>query len=99
MDAPPFAVLFCITAILLHEEIMLLIQVIPGDFQTFTEPLEMNDLSFPQDAQRCQNSRIFCKVNEVFISGAGFLLCCTFVSVMCYVKWIERFGFSAWYEL
>lgn len=39
-----------ITAILLHEEIMLLFQIITGDFQCFAETLEMNDLSFAQEA-------------------------------------------------
>lgn len=65
------------------EKPMFLIQMISGDFQRFTKPLEMYHFSFAQEAQWCQNVRIFCQVDEVFIGAAGFLLCCTFGSVRC----------------
>ena len=81
-------ILFCITTVFLHKEIMLLIQIIPCNIQSFTEPLEMNDFPFPQEAQWCQNGRIFRQIDQVFISASGFLICCTFVSVTCYVKWL-----------
>ena len=61
-------VLFCITTVFLHKEIMLLIQIIPCNIQCFTEPLEVNDFSFSQEPQRCQNGGIFCQIDEVFIS-------------------------------
>ena len=86
MDAPPFAVLFCITAVILHEKIMLPFQVVTGNFQSFAEPLEVNDLPLTQEAQRGEDFGVIGQVDEVFVGGAGFLFCCTFVSVTCYVK-------------
>ena len=38
--------LFCITSVILHKEVMLSIQVIPCDFQSFAEPLEVDDFPF-----------------------------------------------------
>ena len=64
------------------EEPMLLVQVISGDFQCFAEPLEVHHFPFPQEAQGSKNVRVFRKVDEVFIGAAGFLLCCTFGSVI-----------------
>lgn len=66
-------VLFCITSIFLHKEIMLLIQIIPCNIQGFIKTLEVNDFSFPKEARRCQNGGIFCQINKVFISRPGFL--------------------------
>ena len=67
---------------------MLLIQMIPGNIQSFTEPLEVHDFPFSQEAQRCQNSGIISQIDEIFVSVPCFLFCCTFVSVTCYVKWL-----------
>jgi len=64
------------------EEPVFLIQMISGDFQCFAEPLEVHHFPFPQEPQRSQNVRVFRQVDEVFIGAAGFLLCCTFGSVM-----------------
>ena len=86
MYAPPFVVLSGITAVILHKEIMLLIQIIPCDFQSFAEPLEVDDLPFSEEAERGKDFGVIGHVDEVFVSGAGFLLCCTFVSVTSYVK-------------
>ena len=72
--------------ICLFEEPVFLIQMISGDFQCFTEPLEVYHFPFPQEPQRCQNVRVFCQIDEVFIGAAGFLLCCTFGSVRWNVK-------------
>ena len=83
---PPFVVLSGITSVILHKEIMLPIQVVTGDLQSFPEPLEVDDLTFPQEAQRSEDFGVIGHVDEVFVGGAGFLFCCTFVSVMCYVK-------------
>lgn len=52
-------VLFCITTVFLHKEIMLLIQIIPCNIQGFAESLEMNDFPFSQEPKRCQNGRVF----------------------------------------
>ena len=71
--------LFCLSAVaavVLHEEIMLLIQIISGIVQGFTETLEMHDFPFPQETQRCKHIRIIRQVDEVFIGAARFLLCC-----------------------
>ena len=80
---------FCITTVSLHEKIMLLIQVITSDFQSFAEPLEVDDFPLPQEAERGEDFGVIGHVNEVFVGGAGFLFCCTFVSVTCYVKLIS----------
>ena len=58
----------------LFEEPVFLIQMISGDFQCFTETLEVYHFPFPQEPQRCQNIRVFCQIDEVFIGAAGFLL-------------------------
>ena len=79
-------ILLGIAPIPLHEEIMLLMQVVTGDFQSFPEPLEVDDLPFTQEAQGSEDFGVIGHVDEVFIGGAGFLFCCTFVSVTCYVK-------------
>lgn len=68
--------------ICLFEEPVFLIQMISGNFQCFAEPLEVHHFPFPQEPQRSQNVRVFCQVDEVFIGAAGFLLCCTFGSVI-----------------
>jgi len=65
---------FCIISIVLHEEIMLLIQIISGDIQCFTEPLEVHDFSFSQELQSCQNGGIFCQIDEGFISRPCFFV-------------------------
>ncbi len=77
---------FGIAAISLHKEIMLLIQIVTSDFEGFAEPLEVDDLTFPQEAERGEDFGVIGHVNEVFVGGAGFLFCYTFVSIMCYVK-------------
>ena len=86
VDTPPFVVSFGITAVILHEEVMLSIQVVAGNLQSFAEPLEVDDLPFTQEAQRGEDFGVIGHVDEVFVGGAGFLFCCTFVSVTCYVK-------------
>ena len=79
-------VLFCITTVFLHKEIMLLIHIIPCNIQGFAKSLEVYDFPFPQETQGSQNSRVICQIDQVFISRPCFLFCCTFVSVTCYVK-------------
>lgn len=64
------------------EEPVFLVQMISGNFQRFTEPLEVHHFPFPQEPQRRQNVRVFRQINEVFVGAAGFLLCRTFGSVM-----------------
>ena len=81
----PF-VLFCITSILLHEEIALLVQIVTSNIQCLAESLEMNDFPFSQETKRSQYGRVIGQVDKVFISRPCFLFCCTFVSVTCYVK-------------
>ena len=89
-DAPPFVVLSGIAAVILHEEVMLSIQIVTGDLQSFTEPLEVDDLPFSEEAQGSEDFGVIRHVDEVFVGGAGFLFCCTFVSVTCYVKSLSR---------
>lgn len=62
--------------IFLHKEIVLLIEMVAGDFQCFPETLEMDDFPFPQEAQGRKDGGVFGQVDEVFIGGAGFLLGC-----------------------
>ena len=70
---------------ILHKEIMLPIQVVTSNLQSFAEPLEVDDFAFPQEAERGEDFGVIGQVNEVFISAPCFLFCCTFVSVTCYV--------------
>ena len=65
---------------------MLLVQVVAGDLKGFTEALEVDDLAFTQEAQGGKDFGVIAHVDQVFIGGAGFLFCCTFVSVTCYGK-------------
>ena len=76
--------------ICLFEEPVFLIQMISGDFQCFTEPLEVYHFPFPQEPQRCQNIRVFCQIDEVFIGAAGFLLCCD--AVRTALRLLPRLG-------
>ena len=62
---------------------MLLIQMISGNIQCFTKPLEVIDLSFSQETKGSQYSGVIGQVDQVFVSRLCFLFCCTFVSVMC----------------
>ena len=72
---------------------MLLLQIVPSDFQRFAEALEVYDFPFPQEAQRCQNGGVIGQVDEVFIGAAGFLLCCTFASATFFLlNEIKRVG-------
>lgn len=65
-----------------HEKPVFLVQMISGNFQCFTKPLEVYHFPFTQETKGCQNIWIFCQVDKVFIGAAGFLLCCTFGNVM-----------------
>lgn len=44
--------------------------------ERFTEPLEMDNLTFPQKADGVCNFRILYHAENVVIGSAGFLLCC-----------------------
>lgn len=68
------------TAVLLHKEGVLLIEIIPRDFQRFAESLEVYDFPFPQETQRGKHFRVIRQVDQVFIGTAGLLLCRTFVN-------------------
>ena len=70
---------------------MLSVQVVTGDFQSFAEPLEVDDLAFPQETQRSEDFGIVAHVYEVFVSAPCFLFSCTFVSATCYVNYIVRY--------
>ena len=48
--------------------------------QGFTESLEMNDLPFPEEADGIAHIRLLHQTQNVVVGGAGFLLCCGFVS-------------------
>ena len=66
---PPFfiiLVLFCITSIFLHKEIMLLVQIISCDVKSFAESLEVNDFSFPQEAEGSKNGGVICQSYQIF---------------------------------
>ena len=59
--------------ILLHKEIMLLIQIITGNIQTFAKSLEVNDFPFSQKAKRSQYGGVFRQIDQVFIGAFCFL--------------------------
>lgn len=44
--------------------------------ERFTEPLKMDNLTFPQKANGVCNFRILYHAENVVIGSAGFLLCC-----------------------
>lgn len=80
-----WAVWLRIAAVLLHKEIVLLIQIIAGDFQGLAETLEMHNFAFPQEPQGRKHLRIIRQVDQVFIGAAGLLLCCTSASAAFFV--------------
>ena len=65
-----------VTAVFLHEKIMLLLQIISGVVQSFPETLEMHDFSFSQEAQWREHIGVIRQVDEIFVGAARFLLCC-----------------------
>ena len=69
-----------VTAVFLHEKIMLLLQIISGVVQSFPETLEMHDFSFSQEAQWREHIGVIRQVDEIFVGAARFLLCCDGVS-------------------
>lgn len=81
-----------IAAVLLHKEIVLLIQIIAGDFQCLAETLEMHNFAFPQEPQRRKHLWIIRQVDQVFIGAAGLLLCCTSVSAAFFVLRCQTAG-------
>ena len=68
--------LSAVAAVFLHEEIMLLLQIISGVVQSFPETLEMHDFSFSQEAQWREHIGVIRQVDEIFVGAARFLLCC-----------------------
>lgn len=54
--------------------------MILNDPQGFAEALEVHDLPGPQETDRIADFRIFDQTQNVVVGGAGFLLCCGFVS-------------------
>ena len=65
-----------VAAVFLHEKIMLLLQIISGVVQSFSETLEMHDFPFSQEAQWREHIGVIRQVDEIFIGAARFLLCC-----------------------
>lgn len=59
---------------------MLLLQIISGVVQSFSETLEMHDFPFSQEAQWREHIGVIRQVDEIFIGAARFLLCCVGVS-------------------
>ena len=51
-------------------------------FQSFAKPLEMDDLPFTQKTDGRDHVRVVHQTQNIVIGGAGFLLCCTFGSVI-----------------
>ena len=48
--------------------------------QGFTEPLEMDDLPFPEEADGIAHIRLLYQAQDIIVGGAGFLLCCNLVN-------------------
>ena len=69
-----------VAAVFLHEKIMLLLQIISGVVQSFSETLEMHDFPFSQEAQWREHIGVIRQVDEIFIGAARVLLCCVGVS-------------------
>ena len=59
------------------------VQIILHDTQAFAEPLEMNDLTLPEEADRIDDIRIVHHAENVVIGGAGFLFCCNCERTTC----------------
>ena len=66
----------------MHEEIMLLVQIIPCNIQSFAESLEVYDFPFAQETEGSQNSRVFRQVDEIFISAPCFLFCSQILALL-----------------
>ena len=60
--------------ICLFEEPVFLIQMISGDFQCFTEPLEVDQLPGTQKLKRSAHIGICNNAQKIVIGGSGFLL-------------------------
>ena len=63
--------------VLLNEEIMFPVQIVPRNLEGFAESLEMHNLPFPQETQRGKHFGVIRHINKIFIGTAGFLLCRT----------------------
>ena len=47
-----------------------------GQFEGFAEPLEVDDLPLPQEADHVVHIRVITETQDIVIGEAGFLLCC-----------------------
>lgn len=56
------------------------VQTVLETAQGFTESLEVDDLPFPEEAERIAHIRLLHQTQDIVVGGAGFLLCCGFVS-------------------
>ena len=59
-----------VAAVFLHEKIMLLLQIISGVVQSFSETLEMHDFPFSQEAQWREHIGVIRQVDEIFVVAA-----------------------------
>ena len=56
------------------------VEVILNHAEGFAKPLIMDDLPFPEEADGIAHVRLLHQTQDVVVGGAGFLLCCGFVS-------------------
>ena len=58
----------------IHGIHILLVQLLPQELNRFPEPLEMNDLPFPQELDHIVHIRIVGKPQDVVVGNPGLLL-------------------------
>ena len=74
-----FSLLFCTIKSRVKCVEVFLIQSILYDAQGFTEPLEMHNLTHPQEFNRFTDIRIVYQTKDVVVSGTGLLFCYTVI--------------------
>ncbi len=52
------------------------VQMLLNRAEGFTKPLEMDDLTFPEEADGITDFRVFDDAEDIVVGGAGFLFCC-----------------------
>lgn len=55
------------------------VQMFLDGAEGFTKPLEMDDLTFPEEANGIADFRVFDDAEDIVVGGAGFLFCCDLV--------------------
>lgn len=78
----------------IHAVNILLVQLFPQLLDTFAEPLEVNDLPFPQEFDDIVDIRIVAESQNVVVSDPGFLFGSQILSQICHRITLDLHGRS-----